>query len=308
MRVCGRHSLLWSLLVCAGFLCAASPAGAQLPGPDAVVDDVVETASGVVAQVDVADVGDKGTIASDLGGKGAIASDVAEGTIASADGTLDGALGTSTSSGDSTASASSTSSPREARAKSASQGGGSRTRFDPLPARLERLLERIERGRNVTANLRRLERAFASVSARQQERILRFLNAEIRRLRADGVTRAEQKLVQRLTRARDTLTSSRPAGTGTVSTGGAALPSPLPGAAGESPDPVAGAVLGASAVGTQVEASAVRTKAPAEGERIEGNGTPDRWDFPVVFVLLGLGVLGAVAAGVAFGLREQQAG
>jgi hypothetical protein len=92
-------------------------------------------------------------------------------------------------------------------AAGASPGKAFRTRFDPLPPRLERLLERIELGRNVRANLRLLEQALGSVSARERARLLRLLNAEIRRLRADGVSRTERRRIDRLIRARETVTA-----------------------------------------------------------------------------------------------------
>jgi hypothetical protein len=89
----------------------------------------------------------------------------------------------------------------------ASPGKAFRSRFDRLPLPLERLLERIELGRNVRANLRRLEQALASASVRDRARLLRLLNAEIRRLRAGGVSPADRRRIDRLIRARETLTA-----------------------------------------------------------------------------------------------------
>lgn len=89
----------------------------------------------------------------------------------------------------------------------ASPGKAFSTRFDRLPPRLERLLERIELGRNLRANLRRLEQVLASASARERARLLRLLNAEIRRLRADGVSATERRRIDRLVRAREALIS-----------------------------------------------------------------------------------------------------
>jgi len=89
----------------------------------------------------------------------------------------------------------------------ASPGKAFRTRFDRLSPRLERLLERIELGRNMRANLRRLEQALGSASVRERTRLLRLLNAEIRRLRADGASPAERRRIDRLIRARETVTA-----------------------------------------------------------------------------------------------------
>jgi hypothetical protein len=99
-----------------------------------------------------------------------------------------------------------------------SPGKTFRSRFDRLPRPLEKLLERIELGRNVSANLRRLEQALASASIRERARLLRFLNAEIRRLRANGVSAVERRRIDRLMRTRATITAlSGPARTSTVS-------------------------------------------------------------------------------------------
>jgi hypothetical protein len=77
-----------------------------------------------------------------------------------------------------------------------------------LPRRFETLLERIEFGRNVRANIRRLEQLLASASPALRTRVLRLLQAEIRRLRADGVTKAERSRIQRLQLARKALRTS----------------------------------------------------------------------------------------------------
>jgi hypothetical protein len=88
-----------------------------------------------------------------------------------------------------------------------SPGKAFRTRFDRLPPPLEKLLERIELGRNVPANLRRLEQALASVSVRERARLLHLLNAEIRRIRANGVSPLERSRIERLRGARARITA-----------------------------------------------------------------------------------------------------
>jgi len=82
-----------------------------------------------------------------------------------------------------------------------------RTTFDRLPSRLERLLERIELGGNVRANVKRLVEMLRSASARERSRVLRLLSAEVRRLRSGGVSPAERPRIQRLIRTRAALTA-----------------------------------------------------------------------------------------------------
>jgi hypothetical protein len=139
-----------------------------------------------------------------------------------------------------------------------SPGKAFRSRFDRLPSRLERLLERIELGRNVRANLRRLEHELASLTARERARLLRLVNGEIRRLRADGVSRAVRKRIDRLIRARAKMTTL--SGPTTLSP-----PTPISGLAGartgnRATGPAPG--MYAPFAGGFVEASAVRTPEP----------------------------------------------
>jgi hypothetical protein len=73
------------------------------------------------------------------------------------------------------------------------------TRFDRLPRRAEVLLERIELGRNMRANLRRLEALLRRSPALRAE-LARALRSELARLRKDGLTHAERHQVRRLIR------------------------------------------------------------------------------------------------------------
>jgi hypothetical protein len=98
------------------------------------------------------------------------------------------------------------------------------TTFDRLPRRLEVLLERIEMGQNVRANLRRLERALEAASPRLSARILRLVRAEARRLERGGLTRVQRPRLKRLRLVVAALT--RPGGTANAS-GSAALPGQL---------------------------------------------------------------------------------
>lgn len=81
-----------------------------------------------------------------------------------------------------------------------SSQGSFHSRFDRLPRRYERLLERIELGRDVRAALARLRALLASASPQLQARVLRLIRMEIRRLERGGLTRREQAAVQRLRR------------------------------------------------------------------------------------------------------------
>jgi hypothetical protein len=81
---------------------------------------------------------------------------------------------------------------------SESNRGSPHTRFDRLPRRYESLLERIESGRNVGANIARLRALLASASPQIGARVMRFIRLEIRRLERGGLTRRERAAVRRL--------------------------------------------------------------------------------------------------------------
>jgi hypothetical protein len=124
-----------------------------------------------------------------------------------------------------------------------------RSRFDRLPPRFERLLERIEMGRNVRANLRRLERALASASPELRRRVLRLLGAEIARLRRAGVTPAERRRIARLQQVRRELTHR----TGPGTTGVASTSARSPSSSSSAPAPNTGTPA-AAGPGGQVQA------------------------------------------------------
>jgi hypothetical protein len=183
-------------------------------------------------------------------------------------------------------------SSRESAASSPSPGKEFRSRFDRLPPRLERLLERIELGRNVRANLRRLQEALASLSAQDRARVLRLLNAEIRQLRANGVSATERKRIERLIRVRGALTGLR-APTSAAADASTRTPTTGPSLADEA--------LGASAAGGDVPPGK-RAGAPGDGTR--GSSSPmglrAAGGFPFkIFLALGavlLLILGGLAA------------
>jgi hypothetical protein len=316
---------------CLGFVLAAwlvlgTPAAAQtvpLPDADATVSDVVDTVSSTTDQV-VATAQDTIDQATSSGGSGSSGGgDVVSSTTA-AGGSIAGSVfstvaGTTStaSSGGSTTSSSSGSGGggSTASTRSGSNGGragssrqGPRTRFDRLPRRFETLLERIELGRNVRANIRRLERALASASPELRRRVLRQLRAEIARLRKGGVTRPEQRRIERLRLTFEALTDRQAPG---------ASPSPTTTSSAGNPS---GALSAAPALpGVQLGAQLPQSPAPGtENTGVLGAQTgggveepalrpiplppaPDQSDgFPVVIglallALLVLGFVGVVA-------------
>lgn len=251
----------WVAVVLGAVLLAVTPAGAQtvaLPNVEDAVDQTVDTVTSTAT-----DAGDTvnqtvdtvTSTATDAGDPVEETVDTVTSTAGQAAGTLQGAVGSATGSaatsvtspvsgtssgaGGSTSGGSSTSSGSTASsessggsARASSRGGGKsesratrhRTKFDRLPRRFETLLERIEFGRNVRANIRRLEHLLASASPALRARVLRLLRAEIRRLRADGVTKAERSRIERLQLARKALrTSPSPAAAAQAPSGSSPL-------------------------------------------------------------------------------------
>lgn len=127
--------------------------------------------------------------------------------------------GGATTSGGSSGGGSTTSS----RTASGSGGerSGPRTRFDRLPPRFERLLERILGGRDVAANLRRLQAALAD-RPDLRARVLRLVRAEIAKLERGGVTPAEERRIDRLRRVEAAL-QPRPLGSAVPAAEGGGL-------------------------------------------------------------------------------------
>jgi hypothetical protein len=167
-------------------------------------------------------------------------------------------------------------------------GKAFRTKFDRLPSRFERLLERIELGRNVRANLKRLEQMLGSVSARERERLLRVLNAEIRRLRAGGVSPAERRRIRRLIRTRAALTAPPPATPTTNVAAGTAGTAGTTRASGTRPS-VGEGVLQASATASKAPPSKEATP-PSRGAG-ESPHEGDDGAFALSPLLLALGAL-----------------
>lgn len=201
MRRCGWLGVV--LLACC--LLSGGPAGAQVAGVDlegttdavdtvtSTADDLVGTGSGIVGGA-VGSLGDSVGSVSDSAGE--VVSAVGSGSAASGS----TSSGSTTSSGDRAGARASGGSERGDRSRPRAD-----TRFDRLPRRLEALLERIELGRNVAANLRRLERALESASPALRARVLRLIRAEIDRLESGRVTDRERRRIERLRHALETL-------------------------------------------------------------------------------------------------------
>ena len=260
-----RLALIGFLLV--GGLLTGGPAGAQLVDipdveettsnvvgtvtstADEVVNDVAGNQDGVVGGVtDEVDgvIGGTTEVGGVIGGTTEVG-----GVIGGTTGALVGGADSGSEAGDSAA-------PRErsARESGRAHDGSSRpqerTRFDRLPRRLETLLERIELGRNVRANLRLLEDALASASPELRARVLRLIRAEIDRLQRGGTTPRERRRIERLRLALERLE-------------GAPAPSPKqPAIAATAGEPV---VFAGSAEDPRPTAGVL-------GQRAERNGAP----------------------------------
>ena len=187
MRCAAIRVLLLVILTLAGVASSAAMAGAQLLDPIGTVTSAIST---ITSQT---------TVVSDLSGSVTSATSSGSGETNAASG-ADGGSG-SVSSGDAS-SGSATDSNR----------GSPRTRFDRLPRRYESLLERIESGRHVRANLARLGALLASSSPQLRARVMRFIRLEIRRLERGGLTRRERAAVQRLRTVLITLQGPVPRG------------------------------------------------------------------------------------------------
>jgi hypothetical protein len=187
MKAAAIRALLLVMLALGGLSTSAVSAGAQVD-PIGTVTSVIST---VASQT---------TVVPDLtggatsGGSGLTdpvsgATDfVSESGVLSGSGTTD-----STSSG-----AGGGSGPTSSGDASSSNRGSPHTRFDRLPRRYETLLERIESGRHVRANIARLRALLASASPELRARVLRLIRLEIRRLERGGLTGREPVAAARL--------------------------------------------------------------------------------------------------------------
>jgi hypothetical protein len=173
-------------LLCTALLLGGITSGAAIAGTVDPIGTVTSAVSTVVGQT---------TVVSDLAGTatGATAGTsaaTASGSLADATGALTGSGTQSSGGGDSSA--------QSKRRASASNPGSPRTRFDRLPRRYESLLEQIEFGHHVRANIARLKALLASATPEFRARLLRLIRAEIRRLENGGLTARERAAVRRL--------------------------------------------------------------------------------------------------------------
>jgi hypothetical protein len=219
MRSAAIRVLVLVILALGGVASSAAMAGAQLPDPIGTVTSAIST---ITSQT---------TVVSDLTGSVTSATGAVSGATDAVSGATDAVSGSGALSGSGTTSA--TSSGADGGSRSASSGdassrsatdsnrGSPRTRFDRLPRRYESLLERIESGRHVRANMARLRALLASASPQLRARVMRFIRLEIRRLERGGLTRRERAAVQRLRTLLTTLQGqvSGPATQGPLSLG-----------------------------------------------------------------------------------------
>ena len=274
-----------------------------------LVDDPVGTATGTVSEASGAVSGTVDTVSGAVDGatggatapvSGAVDDMVgaATGSVDSAGGSVSGAVGSSGSGGgllgswtttpSSGGSGSTSDGGSTARTRTATSGdsnrGSPRTAFNKLPRRYEALLERIEAGHHVRANMARLRALLASASPQVRARILRLIGVEIRRLERGGVTPRERAMLERLRRLRSVLAPNLLPGVGQSSL---PLLSPLPVAAsgGRVSDVAANAAFGGS-------------ERPAESQDTGGGGglvpLPSVPGPPYLLVLL----LGTLAGGL----------
>jgi hypothetical protein len=188
MRCAAIRGLLLVILALAG-VASSAMAGAQPLDPIGTVTSAIST---ITSQTPgIPDLSGSVTSATN-GGSGA--SDAVSGS-----GALSGSGTTNTtSSGDDGGSGSASSGDASSGSATDSNRGSPHTRFDRLPRRYESLLERIESGRHVRANIARLRALLASASPQLRARVMRFIRLEIRRLERGGLTRRERAAVQRL--------------------------------------------------------------------------------------------------------------
>jgi hypothetical protein len=222
MRSAAMRVLLLVVLALGGAASSAAMAGAQLLDP---IGTVTSAISPITSQTTVVSNLTGSVTSATSSGSGATdavsgATDAVSGTIDVLSGTIDAVSGSGALSGSGTSSA--TSSGADGGSGSASSGDASsrsatdsnrrspHTRFDRLPRRYESLLERIESGRHVRANIARLRALLASASPQLRARVMRFIRLEIRRLERGGLTRQERAAVQRLRTLLTTLQGQMP--------------------------------------------------------------------------------------------------
>jgi len=197
-------------VLAAGAMALPMSSGAEgLPGTDDAVGTVTSTAGTVTSTVD----GVTSGVTSTSGAASAAANTAAAsltGTASPTGGVTDPGSTDLTASGSSSSSQSTTgetsqgSGNQNARSGRASPGRSYKSRFDRLPRRAELLLERIELGKHVMANLHRLEVLLAS-RPHLRVLVLQSIRAELAHLRRGGLSPAERSRVHRLHTVRHAL-------------------------------------------------------------------------------------------------------
>jgi len=190
MRVAAIRALLFVVLALGGVSSGAAMAGVQLDPIGTVTSAISTIASQTTVVSDLT-----GSVTSATsGGSGSGATDLVSGSgVLSGSGTTD-----SNSSGADGGSGSASSGDAPPGSATASNPRSPHTRFDRLPRRYENLLEQIESGRHVRANIARLRALLASASPQLRARVMRLIRLEIRRLERGGLTRRERAAERRL--------------------------------------------------------------------------------------------------------------
>jgi hypothetical protein len=224
MRSAAARGLFFLVLAIGGIWSGAATAGGLDP-----IGTVTSAVSTIIGQT---------TVVSDLAGgvtsessATSAASGATDAVGSVSDPVISSALPTSSGSQDSPSSGDSSSSGgtggtgsgasrSDSGSAAASNRGSPRTRFDRLPRRYETLLERIESGRHVAANVARLRALLASASPEFRARIMRLIRLEIRRLERGRMTPRERAAARRLRHLLTALAPApRPAPRGSVSLG-----------------------------------------------------------------------------------------
>jgi hypothetical protein len=185
----------------------AFPAAASaqaVTDPDDVLGTVTSTADAVLPPTETV-AGVVGTVTSAVGNAAGTTAPLGGGLVgtASNSGALTGAE-TSSSGQPSTTGSGRSRRGGDARSRRESPGRAYDSRFDRLPRRIEVLLERIELGTHLRANLRRLQSLLASRPDRE-DAVLRAIRAELKDLRKGGLSPSERRRAARLRAVRRAL-------------------------------------------------------------------------------------------------------
>jgi hypothetical protein len=221
MSAAAIRALFLIVLALGGVSSGAAAAGAQVVDPIGTVTSAISTITSqttIVSDLTGGSGGDGGGVTDAVSGSTDAVSgstDAVSGSTDAVSGSTDAVFESGVLSGSGTTDA--TSSGADGGSQSASRDDASsgsatssnprspRTKFDRLPRRYETLLERIESGRHVRANIARLRALLAQASPEFRARVMRLIRLEIRRLERGGLTGRERAAAQRLLRLLATL-------------------------------------------------------------------------------------------------------